>query len=120
MEPPSATPRPPTLARSSPFLQLWYKQDQSFKVGALLVDPPPCPSIDVRRVCGVYAQQPRACIVLDLLTPLVQRDPTLAELLVRYIDHALAESTYDATLAGKFEGSCVCLPLWVRRIGRHS
>jgi secreted Zn-dependent insulinase-like peptidase len=48
----------------------------------------------------VYVQQPRATIRLDLLTPVVSREPALAELLVRYVDHALAESTYDATLAG--------------------
>lgn len=32
-EPPSAVPSPPTLSRASSFLQLWYKQDRSFKVG---------------------------------------------------------------------------------------
>lgn len=47
-----------------------------------------------------HTQQPRAHIILDFSTPLVQRDPATAELLVRYIDHALAESTYDALTAG--------------------
>jgi secreted Zn-dependent insulinase-like peptidase len=35
-EPPSAVPSPPTLSRASSFLQLWYKQDRSFKVGLRL------------------------------------------------------------------------------------
>ena len=74
-EPPSATPSPPECTMTTNVLELWYKLDQSFK-------------------------QPRAHIILDFSTPLVQRDPASAELLVRYIDHALAESTYDALTAG--------------------
>ena len=46
-------------------------------------------------------QQPRAYIIVDLCTPLAQRDPAAAELLTRYFDHALAEQTYDALVAGK-------------------
>lgn len=46
-------------------------------------------------------QQPRAIIVAEVITPVVQRDPTLADMLVRYLDHALAESTYDGSIAGK-------------------
>lgn len=38
---------------------------------------------------------------MDLCTPLAQRDPAAAELLTRYFDHALAEQTYDALVAGE-------------------
>ncbi len=74
-EPPSATPSPPEQALVTPVLEVWHKLDLSYK-------------------------QPRAYIILDFLTPLVQRDPATAELLVRYVEHALAESTYDALVAG--------------------
>jgi secreted Zn-dependent insulinase-like peptidase len=75
--PPSATPEPPerALATDEHELELWYKLDKSFK-------------------------QPRAYIIVDFCTPLVQRDPAAAELLTRYFDHALAEQTYDASVAG--------------------
>ena len=74
-EPPSANATPPERALETPVLELWHKLDKSFK-------------------------QPRAYIILDFASPLIVRDPAVAELLTRYINHALAEATYDAVVAG--------------------
>jgi len=74
-EPPSATPSPPTRVLHTPSVDVWHKLDCSYR-------------------------QPRAYIILEFASPLVQRDPGAAELLVRYVEHALQESTYDALVAG--------------------
>jgi len=74
-EPPSATPSPPTRVLLTPSVEVWHKIDRSYR-------------------------QPRAYIVLEFASPTVQRDPGAAELLVRYVEHALQESTYDAIVAG--------------------
>ena len=74
-EPPSATPSPPQRVLQTSSVEVWHKLDCSYG-------------------------QPRAYIILDFASPLVQRDPGAAELLVRYVEHALQESTYDALVAG--------------------
>lgn len=64
--------------------------------------PYPPPTTTPQHHNAPQPQQPRAYIIVDLCTPLAQRDPAAAELLTRYFDHALAEQTYDALVAGTY------------------
>jgi hypothetical protein len=53
--------------------------------------PPPCWCVQLFYKLDKSFKQPRASIHLELRTPLVHRDPVVAEMLVRYTDHALED-----------------------------